>query len=132
MAHHIIPSLEVLEVVHTGTVGYDERLAALDDVSKAHALNPLVPVLINFADATLALEKRADQHCPARADYVAQATVHVFFTERCVAMVGASYEAARPVIAAAFSRRVPFRLFDSREDALAWLNKAADSRRRSS
>lgn len=126
MAHRIVALPGIVEIVHSGTVGYAERLSALDDVSAAHGSGCTLPVLINFADATLAQETHRDEHDHARADYIARATLHPFFNGRRVAMVGAPYEVARPVVAAASARRVQFRLFEDREEALAWLAAAPE------
>ena len=122
MAHQIIVGPEFVEVVHTGEVRHADRVSALAAL-KAETVSERLPVLINFLEASLVvgLENRGpnDQD---RVDYMARAIIDQFFCRRCVAMVGISSFDAKPAATAALVRKIPFQVFERREQAVVWLS----------
>lgn len=117
MAYLIALSSGVVEVIHSGPVAYGDRLAALDAVAADGRVGEDTPILINFTDARLVAES-------VHADYIARAVTHPFFRSRRVAMIGLSTDEGRTAWTAAAIRRIQFRLFSEREEAIDWLTLA--------
>ena len=122
VAHQIIVGPEFVEVVHTGDVRYADRVSALAAL-KAETVSERLPVLINFLEASLVvgLEDLGPDD-PDRVDYMARAIIDQFFCRLCVAMVGISSFDAKPAATAALVRKIPFQVFERREQAVVWLS----------
>lgn len=122
MAHRIVVGEQFVEVIHSGEVGYRDRLKALEDVNAHDGIRPGIAVLINFTDASLQSPlSRDDAGVRERVDYMARAAVDAFFEGRRVAMVGALDSDVRPASVAAQIRKLTFRVFSEREQAIDWL-----------
>ena len=120
MAHQIFLRPNFVEIVHTGDVGYADRVSAMA-APRAAAVSDDLPILINFLKASVVDDDSAAARTIGRVDYMARAIVEEAFQRRSVAMVGISVFKAKPAATAALVRGLPFQVFERRDQAVAWL-----------
>ncbi|AXK71031.1 hypothetical protein DWG18_01175 [Lysobacter sp. TY2-98] len=126
MAHQIVIHDRFVEVIHSGDVGYPERLSALQAAKALKEIRPGMPLLINFLGAQLrAPLTNEEQEVRERIDYTTRVAMDSFFAHRRVAIVGGDEPNVRPASVAAQIRRLTFRAFSERQEGLWWLLEPA-------
>ena len=122
MAFDITHWPRFLEIKHVGETRYGDRLAGLQAMAEFSARHvERKPVLINFLDADLVIDKGSEP------DYMLQAITHPFFDGRSVALIGISQAQAQAAITAAAIRGVEIGVFVSRAEAVDWLRASPRS-----
>lgn len=106
----------ILELGYSGTVPYHERSQALDAMSEVLQATTIRRILVDFSKAKLESGPDAD-----RVDFVSKSIVAPGFEDCRVAMLGLEDGHARTFFTAAHVRKLDARLFDDRDEALAWL-----------
>ena len=107
----------ILELGYDGTVPYHERSQALDAMSEVLQATTIRRILVDFSKATLESGTDAD-----RVDFVSKSIVTPGLDDCRVAMLGLENDQhARTFFTAAHVRKLDARLFDDRDEAVAWL-----------
>ena len=114
---------DFLEFVHSGAFGSSERLDRLHlGIRLAGHEVSGKPLLIDFSPSSFT----EDDH-GKRIDLLSAIITHPFFMQRRTAMVGISREDAETALLGAHIRGCEAELFESREDAIAWLGQHIDA-----
>lgn len=116
----ILPSWDeggsILELAYDGPVPYAERVGALADMSEMLSTTTIRRILVDFSKACLQLGSDGE-----RLDFVSRSIVTPGFDECRVAMLGLEADHARTFMTTAHIRKMEARMFEHRDDAMAWL-----------
>lgn len=121
---HTLDALDekTVEVRYTGEVGYAERADAVEAAAQLMQATGRDRMLVDFTRAVPFEEDQAN-----RADFIARTITHLAIPGARVAFIGVPAVFAWPAELACEIRHIPARTFDTRDEALAWLELEGDA-----